>query len=158
MTTRFLTTDQNGNGDQTYWDINGYFLHGPSGEKLNLGGGNTTVTASNEIVQIGTSYIRIPQGVSNERPNPSYAGMIRYLTSGNIIEYYKNDIGEWLPISEPPPTITSINPDFVSSGATGQSINVFGTNFKTGTSVSFIGQDLTIYNSGITASFINEIN
>ena len=155
MTTRYLTTDQNGNGDQTYWDINGYFLHGPSGEKLNLGGGNTTVTASNEIVQIGTSYLRIPQGISNERPNPSYAGMIRYLTNTNVIEYYKNDIGDWLPISEPSPNISNINPDFVSSGATGQSISVFGTNFVSGTSVSFIGQDLTVYNSGITTSFIN---
>jgi len=84
MTTRYLTTDQNGNGSQTYWDINGYFLHGPSGEKLNLGGGNSLVTASNEIVQIGTSYLRIPQGISNERPVPAYAGMIRYLTTDNI--------------------------------------------------------------------------
>jgi len=100
MTTRYLTTDQNGNGDQTYWDINGYFLHGPSGEKLNLGGGNTTVTASNEIVQIGTSYIRIPQGVSNERPVPGEAGMIRYNTTDIVLEYYNGT--SWLPVSSQP--------------------------------------------------------
>lgn len=155
MTTRYLTTDQNGNGDQTYWDINGYFLHGPSGEKLNLGGGNTTVTASNEIVQIGTSYIRVPQGVSNERPNPSYAGMIRYLTSENLIEYYNSNTGSWLPISQQPPEILSFSPQYVSdncggSPVTDSSINIVGDRFGTiSPLVQFIGTEGSIYN-GIT--------
>jgi hypothetical protein len=153
MTTRFLTTDQNGNGDQTYWDINGYFLHGPSGEKLNLGGGNTTVTASNEIVQIGTSYLRIPQGISNERPNPSYAGMIRYLTTGNLLEYFNGQTNQWLPISQPPPTLNTVSPVFFNIG-TDNSFNLTGSNFGlTGASIVVIGTNGsgTIINSTISS-------
>ena len=136
MTTRYLTTDQNGNGDQTYWDINGYFLHGPSGEKLNLGGGNTTVTASNEIVQIGTSYIRIPQGVSNERPVPGEAGMIRYNTTDIVLEYYNGT--SWLPVTSQPPSITSITPQYVQNTISDNSINIIGTNFSINPFVQFI--------------------
>jgi hypothetical protein len=153
MTTRFLTTDQNGNGDQTYWDINGYFLHGPSGEKLNLGGGNTTVTASNEIVQIGTSYIRIPQGVSNERPTipDSYVGMMRYLTTDNLLEYFNGQTNTWLPISLPSPTISSISPNHISFDASGTETNsntytLTGSNFNIapgGISVEVIGNNGT---------------
>jgi hypothetical protein len=149
MTTRFLTTDQNGNGDQTYWDINGYFLHGPSGEKLNLGGGNTTVTASNEIVQIGTSYIRIPQGVSNERPTipDSYVGMMRYLTTDNLLEYFNGQTNTWIPISLPSPTISSISPNYISFDSSGTETNsntytLTGSNFNIapgGISVEVIG-------------------
>lgn len=144
MTTRYLTTDQNGNGSQTYWDINGYFLHGPSGEKLNLGGGNTTVTASNEIVQIGTSYLRIPQGISNERPAASYAGMIRYLTTDNLIEYYNSNTGQWLAISQQPPEITSISPEYYPLGTTSP-LTINGGSFQVGATISFIGNDGTIY-------------
>ena len=157
MTTRYLTTDQNGNGDQTYWDINGYFLHGPSGEKLNLGGGNTTVTASNEIVQIGTSYLRIPQGISNERPSPSYAGMIRYLTDSRVIEYYDGNLQQWLPISKPPPTLNTVSPAFFSIG-TDNSFNLTGSNFGlTGASIVAIGNNGsgTIINSTVS-SVLNE--
>ena len=153
MTTRFLTTDQNGNGDQTYWDINGYFLHGPSGEKLNLGSGNTTVTASNEIVQIGTSYLRIPQGVSNERPeiSNSYIGMMRYLTTENLIEYFNGQTNTWLPISLPSPTISSITPQYINFDVSGQETNtntytLTGSNFEIapapgGISVEVIGNN-----------------
>lgn len=153
MTTRYLTTDQNGNGDQTYWDINGYFLHGPSGEKLNLGGGNTTVTASNEIVQIGTSYLRIPQGVSNERPVPSYAGMIRYLTDSHVIEYYDGNLQQWLPISQPPPTLNTVSPAFFNIG-TDNSFNLTGSSFGlTGASIVVIGNNGsgTIINSTVSS-------
>ena len=151
MTTRYLTTDQNGNGDQTYWDINGYFLHGPSGEKLNLGGGNTTVTASNEIVQIGTSYIRIPQGVSNERPDisNSYIGMMRYLTTENLLEYFNGQTNTWIPISLPNPTLTSITPQYINYDASGGETNtntytLTGSNFNNvagGISVEVIGNN-----------------
>jgi hypothetical protein len=151
MTTRYLTTDQNGNGDQTYWDINGYFLHGPSGEKLNLGGGNTTVTASNEIVQIGTSYIRIPQGVSNERPTipDSYIGMMRYLTTENLLEYFNGQTNTWIPISLPSPTISSISPNYISFNQSGPETNtntytLTGSNFNIapgGISVEVIGNN-----------------
>jgi len=153
MTTRYLTTDQNGNGDQTYWDINGYFLHGPSGEKLNLGGGNTTVTASNEIVQIGTSYLRIPQGISNERPNPTYAGMIRYLTDSHFIEYYDGNLQQWLPISQPPPTLNTVSPAFFNIG-TDNSFNLTGSSFGlTGASIVVIGNNGsgTIINSTVSS-------
>ena len=143
MTTRFLTTDQNGNGDQTYWDINGYFLHGPSGEKLNLGGGNTTVTASNEIVQIGTSYIRIPQGISNERPSASYAGMIRYLTTEDLIEFFNGRTNTWEPISQPPPILNGVSPPFFNIGID-NSFNLTGSSFgTTGASIVVIGSNGT---------------
>jgi hypothetical protein len=153
MTTRYLTTDQNGNGDQTYWDINGYFLHGPSGEKLNLGGGNTTVTASNEIVQIGTSYLRIPQGISNERPDisNSYIGMMRYLTTENLLEYFNGQTNTWLPISLPNPTLTSITPNYINFDTSGGETNtntytLTGSNFNNevgGISVEVIGNNGT---------------
>jgi hypothetical protein len=141
MTTRYLTTDQNGNGSQTYWDINGYFLHGPSGEKLNLGGGNSLVTASNEIVQIGTSYLRIPQGISNERPVPAYAGMIRYLTTDNIIEYFDANSQQWNAISQPPPVLSGVSPAFFNTGVdASNSFNITGSSFGlTGASIVAIG-------------------
>jgi hypothetical protein len=48
--------------------------------------------AANGVVYIKPSAFQIPVGVSNERPTGE-AGMIRYLTSDDVIEYYNANTG-----------------------------------------------------------------
>ena len=87
--------------------------------ELNLTGFNssgsrllTNVTCSEN----GKGALRIPQGVSGERPVTAHAGMIRYNTTDNLIEYYNGDISSWLPISQPPPTLNTVSPAFFNIG------------------------------------------
>ena len=112
--------------------------------------------AANGVVYIKPSAFQIPVGVSNERPTGE-AGMIRYLTTENIIEYYNANSGVWLPISQQPPEITSISPTQLSDPSAGQSqtFTITGSNFASGCFVEFIGQNLTIYGDDQT-NFINE--
>ena len=107
----------------------------------------TNVTCSEN----GKGALRIPQGISGERPVPAYAGMIRYNTTENLIEYYNGDISSWLPISLPSPTITSITPNYINFDASGQEThtNIYtltGSNFNAtpgGISIQVIGSNGT---------------
>ena len=63
--------------------------------------------AANGVVYIKESAFQIPTGASNDRPSVGEAGMIRYLTSDNLIEYYASDTASWNPISLPSPTYTT---------------------------------------------------
>ena len=89
-------------GSDYLYKFSGVQLNAPSGETLALGANAKTADNSNAIVTVGESYIRIPQGVSNERPDisNSYIGMMRYLTTDNLLEYF-NGIS-WLPVSSQP--------------------------------------------------------
>jgi len=78
----------------------------------------------------------MPFGVSNERPVSAEAGMLRYNTTENIFEYYNGT--EWLPVSLPPPSITSITPQYVQNTISDNSINIIGTNFSINPFVQFI--------------------
>ena len=95
------------------------------------------------VVYIKPSAFQIPVGLSNERPTGE-AGMIRYLTSDNIIEYYNANTGSWVPISQQPPEITSIDPQYYPIGSTSL-LTINGSNFLAGATVTFIGNDGTIY-------------
>ena len=75
-------------GSDYLYKFSGVQLNAPSGETLALGANAKTADNSNAIVTVGESYIRIPQGISNERPDisNSYIGMMRYLTTENLLE------------------------------------------------------------------------
>lgn len=131
-------------GSDYLYKFSGVQLNAPSGETLALGANAKTADNSNAIVTVGESYIRIPQGVSNERPSLGYPGMIRYLTSDDLIEYYNSNTGQWLPISQQPPEIISIDPQYYPLGST-DPLTINGSNFFSGATVIFIGNDGTIY-------------
>jgi len=111
--------------------------------------------AGTGVVYIKESSFQIPTGTSNERPIDASAGMIRYLTSDDLIEYYNANTGSWLPISQQPPDIFSFSPQYVSdncggSQVTDSSINIVGDRFGTiAPLVQFVGTGGSIYN-GIT--------
>jgi hypothetical protein len=136
-------------GSDFLYKFSGVQLNAPSGETLALGANAKTADNSNAIVTVGESYIRIPQGVSNERPTipDSYIGMMRYLTTDNILEYFNGQTNTWIPISLPSPTISSISPNYINYDVSGQETNtntytLTGSNFNIapgGISVEVIG-------------------
>jgi len=78
----------------------------------------------------------MPFGVSNERPVSAEAGMLRYNTTENIFEYYNGT--NWLAVSQQPPEIISIDPQYVQNTISDNSINIIGTNFSINPFVQFI--------------------
>ena len=112
--------------------------------------------AANGIVYIKESAFEIPTGASNDRPSVGEAGMIRYLNSDNVIEYYNANTGVWIPISQQPPNPLTITPTQLLEPSSGQfqTFTIIGENFASGCFVEFIGQDLTIYGDDQT-NFIN---
>jgi hypothetical protein len=138
-------------GSDFLYKFSGVQLNAPSGEPLALGANAKTADNSNAIVTVGESYIRIPQGVSNERPTipDSYVGMMRYLTTENLLEYFNGQTNTWIPISLPAPSISSISPNYISFDASGTEKNtntytLTGSNFNNapgGISVEVIGNN-----------------
>jgi hypothetical protein len=78
----------------------------------------------------------MPFGVSNERPITAEAGMLRYNTTENLFEYYNGT--NWLAVSQQPPSIASITPQYVQNTISDNSINIIGDNFSTNPFVQFI--------------------
>jgi hypothetical protein len=140
-------------GSDFLYKFSGVQLNAPSGKTLALGANAKTADNSNAIVTVGESYIRVPQGVSNERPTipDSYIGMMRYLTTDNILEYFNGQTNTWIPISLPSPTISSISPNYINYDVSGQETNtntytLTGSNFNIapgGISVQVIGNNGT---------------
>lgn len=140
-------------GSDYLYKFSGVQLNAPSGETLALGANAKTSDNSNVILTVGDSYIRIPQGVSNERPaiSNSYIGMMRYLTTENLLEYFNGQTNTWLPISLPSPNLTSISPQYINFDITGPETNtntytLTGSNFNNtvgGISVEVIGNNGT---------------
>uniref|UniRef100_A0A6C0DSY9 Glycine-rich domain-containing protein n=1 Tax=viral metagenome TaxID=1070528 RepID=A0A6C0DSY9_9ZZZZ len=83
------------------------------------------------------SAIKIPANDSNNRP-PGKTGYIRYNTTFNIIEYWNAGTSTWTNISALSPTVVAISPNYVSEDSS-SNFTITGTNFETGSSVSFIG-------------------
>lgn len=159
-------------GSDYLYKFSGVQLNAPSGETLALGANAKTADNSNAIVTVGESYIRIPQGISNERPDisNSYIGMMRYLTTDNLLEYFNGQTNQWLPISLPNPTLTSITPNYINFDTLGGETNsntytLTGSNFNNtvgGISVQVIGSngtgtilnpDSNVVSSETTATF-----
>ena len=111
--------------------------------------------AANGVVYIKPSAFQIPVGVSNERPTGE-AGMIRYLTNDNVIEYYNANTSAWVPISQQPPNPLTITPTQLIDASSGQTqtFTITGTDFVSGCFVEFVGQDDTSYGDDQT-NFIN---
>lgn len=97
--------------------------------------------AANGVVYIKESSFQIPTGASNERPLDASAGMIRYSTTDNLIEYYASDTGSWNPVSLPSPIISNYSPKDVKENEI-NNYTIVGGNFSiAGVSVRLIGNN-----------------
>ena len=113
------------------------------------------------VMTLVDGALRVPFGVSSERPIISGVGMLRFNTTEDLLEYFSGTSSSWVPVSQPPPSITSVTDLeggpailFVPSGSD-QSFTINGDNFVSGAFVQFVGQDTTVYNDDSTA-FISE--
>ena len=89
----------------------------------------------------GTEAIRIPQGTTAQRAN-ALAGDQRFNTTLNLMEYY--DGTQWKSIDSPP-VVSSISPTTETDA--NANITITGSNFQSGATVKFIGNDGTEYSS-----------
>ena len=108
---------------------------------FSVGNANLSLTAKDGsgIVLIVDGAVQIPIGISDERPVDSSGGMIRYNTTDDLVEYFNANINAWLPISLPPPTLSSVSPNFIAEN-TPNAYSLTGNNFSTdGVSVVFTG-------------------
>jgi len=118
---------------------------------------NMTFTASDGsgILRLVDGAIQIPFGLSSERPLVPNAGMIRFSTSDQALEYYNPNQNQWNFLSVPP-SIDSVSPTHVSdnnpnSSLTDASVSVFGSNFGvTPPQVTFIGSNSSEFISPFT--------
>ena len=89
----------------------------------------------------GTEAAKMPIGTTGERANAA-AGDIRFNSTVSLMEYYDGSL--WKAIDSPP-TVASISPTTESDASA--NIVVTGSNFQTGATVTFIGNDGTVYAS-----------
>ena len=118
----------------------------------NISGGNF-ITKINNVEQLTVSEqsIYFPSGISAEKLNITpQEGMIRFDTNSLLLEYYNGT--DWLFIASPPEILT-ISPTTVTQPNFDISIN--GNNFENPVTVSFIGNDGTIYPSPQVTYFSN---
>ena len=98
------------------------------------------------ISDTGTEGTKVASGTTAQRG--STAGQLRFNTTTNIAEYYDGNNFRTL---DTPPTISSISPTVVANLAGGnETFTITGSNFLSGASVEFVGNDGTI----ITASSV----
>ena len=90
----------------------------------------------------GTDGVVLPSGTTAERPGSPANGVFRFNTTTDVMEYYDGDAWQSLGNS---PGVTSISPTTETDASA--NITITGTNFKTGATVQFIGDDGTVYNS-----------
>lgn len=101
-----------------------------------------TGAAELENLEIGgTEAARMPVGTTAQRANVQ-KGDIRFNDTNDLMEYY--DGVQWKSIDSPP-TISSISPTTVTTA--NASITITGSNFQSGATVKFTGNDGTEYNS-----------
>jgi hypothetical protein len=89
----------------------------------------------------GTEATRMVKGTTGQRASAE-AGDLRFNTTTNLMEYY--DGSQWKSIDSPP-TISSISPT-VETDANAD-IVITGSNFQSGATVKFVGDDGTEYAS-----------
>jgi len=121
--------------------------------------GNMVFTAKDGsgVMTLVDGALRVPFGVSAERPVSSSGGMIRYNTTDNLVEYYNAGVAQWLPISLPPPTLSQVTPNFIAENVT-NTYTLAGSNFSNlGFSVVFTGLNGagTVYTPN-TETFVND--
>lgn len=106
---------------------------------------NTKITSrviADNIAFSGSEGVTLPSGTTAERPSSPADGVFRFNTTTDVMEYYDGDAWQTLGNA---PGVTSISPTTETDA--NANITITGTNFKTGATVQFIGDDGTIYNS-----------
>lgn len=117
---------------------------------------NTSVNVNGPYFTNGVSATQIAADSSNNRPYPGQIGYIRYNTDENYIEFWNALTNSWVPISEPAPSILSVNPSYVLQDVSSIVYTVLGSNFNTFSNVFFIGNnDLIVYPSSSTSFVTN---
>ena len=103
-----------------------------------------TIGSTTNTVEIsGTSGLVVPKGNTSQRQN--ITGAWRFNTQTGYFEGYN---GSSYTVIAPVPLITSISPTTISQGSLStQNVAIVGTNFETGCTVDFVGNDATIYAS-----------
>ena len=115
-----------------------------------IAGANLDVSFEN-IADTGTEGTKVASGTSAQRG--STIGQWRFNTNTGFFEGYD---GSQFSTLEPDPIITSISPTTVTTG--NSTITINGSNFFSGTTVKFIGNDGTEYNSPtVTVNSTNQI-
>jgi hypothetical protein len=103
-----------------------------------IAGANLDVSFEN-ISDTGTAGTKVASGTTNQRG--STAGQIRFNTTTGLAEYYT---GSEFKIIDSPPTVTAVSPLEVANLAGGnETFTITGTNFQSGATVKFIGNDNT---------------
>ena len=84
-------------------------------------------TAENILTIVGSGAITLPSGAIIDRPANPVAGMFRYQTNGNVLEYYNGTT--WTTLSVGGGTVTSVDISATSGGITitGNPITSSGT-------------------------------
>ena len=107
-------------------------------------------TAHDEILETGA--MQLPAGTTGERPT-AVAGMIRYNSTTALSEYY--DGTQWKSIDSPP-IVSSISPSTETDA--NANIVITGSNFQSGATVKFVGNDGTEYSSpSVTFDSVSQI-
>ena len=98
----------------------------------------------------GTTGVKLPSGTTAQRVDET--AQLRFNTTTNLAEYY--DGTEWKPIDSPP-TITGVSPtSWSSDGTTRQTFTVSGSNFQSGATAKFVGNDGTEY-TGVNLNVVS---
>ena len=115
-----------------------------------IAGENLDVSFEN-ITDTGTEGTKVASGTTAQRG--STTGQLRFNTTTGLAEYYT---GTAFKSIDAPPTVSSISPTTATVGNT--SITITGSNFQTGATVKFIGNDGTEYASpSVTVNSSTEI-
>jgi len=97
-----------------------------------IGYSNSGANVFNDLTISENGAVVVPYGVSSERPVAPVAGMLRYLTSDNLLEYYNGT--NWLAVSQQPPEISSVTENYFNINSSGEetntnTFNIIGNNF-----------------------------
>ena len=107
---------------------------------------------AHDIHLAGTEAARMPVGTTAERVNAA-SGDIRFNSTLSLMEYY--DGTNWKSIDSPP-VVSSISPTTETDA--NANITITGSNFQSGATVKFVGNDGTEYNSPtVTVNSATEI-
>ena len=94
----------------------------------------------------GNAGVTLPSGTTSDRPASPAAGVLRFNTTTDIMEYYNGT--NWQGVVQEAPAVTSISPTTETDA--NANIVITGTGFRSGAVVRFIGNDGTQYNSPST--------
>ena len=111
--------------------------------------GITSAKLAHNLDFDGTN-IRIPHGATAQRPSSPVTGMIRFNTDESSLEQYNGT--SWTVLASPP-VVSGVSPT-TTNGDSGTVITITGVNFTAESSVKFIDQGGTEFNSG-TTTFVN---